>query len=55
MTATGEKHNDAAPVEDHADEGPPPLLKKWKNLYFLVIINLVFWIILFTLFTWIFE
>ena len=50
-----EKHNGAMPTNGHAGEEPPPVLKKWKNLYLVVIFNLVLWIILFTLFTWIFA
>jgi hypothetical protein len=37
------------------DEEPPPVLKSWRNLYLLVLGNLLFWIALFTLFTWIFK
>jgi hypothetical protein len=37
------------------DEEPPPVLKSWRNLYILVLGNLLFWIILFTLFTWMFK
>jgi hypothetical protein len=37
------------------DEEPPPMLKSWKNLYLLVLGNLVFWIILFTIFTLVFQ
>lgn len=36
-------------------EEPPPILKSWRNLYLLVLGNLVLWIILFYLFTWIFR
>jgi hypothetical protein len=37
------------------EEEPPPIFKSWKNFYLLVLGNLVFWIILFTIFTWMFE
>ena len=50
-----EKNNAGISTNDRAGEEPPPVFKKWKNLYLLVILNLVFWIILFTLFTWIFS
>lgn len=36
-------------------EEPPPVLKSWKNIYWLVFGNLVFWIALFTLFTWMYR
>jgi hypothetical protein len=36
-------------------EEPPPVLKSWRNLYLLVLGNLLFWIVLFTLFTWMFK
>lgn len=34
---------------------PPPVLKSWRNFYLLVLGNLLFWIVLFTLFTWMFK
>ena len=34
---------------------PPPVLKSWKNIYWVVLGNLVFWISLFTYFTWKFQ
>lgn len=37
-----------------ADE-PPPVLKSWKNIYWVVIANLLLWIALFTYFTWTFQ
>jgi len=37
------------------DEEPPPVLRSWKNIYLLVLGNLVFWIILFTIFTLVFQ
>jgi hypothetical protein len=37
------------------DDEPPPVLKSWRNLYILVLGNLLFWIALFTLFTWMFK
>jgi len=36
-------------------EEPPPVLNSWKNFYLLVLGNLLFWIVLFTFFTWIFQ
>jgi hypothetical protein len=36
-------------------EEPPPVLKSWKNIYLVVLGNLIFWIALFTLFTWMFK
>lgn len=36
-------------------EEPPPVLKTWKNLYLLVLGNLLFWILLLWLFTMVFE
>jgi hypothetical protein len=36
-------------------EDPPPVLKTWKNLYILVLGNLLLWVALFTLFTWMFK
>lgn len=41
--------------ENDAIEEPPPILKSWKNIYWLVFGNLIFWIALFTLFTWMFK
>jgi len=38
-----------------SDEEPPPVLKSWRNFYWLVLGNLLFWIALFTLFTWMFK
>ncbi|MCK4761743.1 MAG: hypothetical protein KAW12_06040 [Candidatus Aminicenantes bacterium] len=43
------------PVESLPAEEPPPVLKTWRNLYLLVLGNLLLWIILFYIFTWIFE
>ncbi len=37
------------------NDEPPPVLGSWRNLYLLVLGNLLFWIALFTLFTWIFR
>lgn len=36
-------------------EEPPPFLGSWKNIYWLVLGNLVFWVALFTMFTWMFH
>jgi hypothetical protein len=45
-----------APAEhDDALEEAPPVLRTWKNLYLLVLGNLLFWILLLTLFTIIFK
>ena len=41
--------------EDTLDEEGPPVLKSWKNLYVLVLANLCFWILMFTLFTFMFK
>ena len=41
--------------ENDEMEEPPPVLKSWKNIYWLVFGNLIFWIALFTLFTWMFK
>ena len=41
--------------KDHNDEEPPPILKSWKNLYILVLGNLLLWITLFAIFTWTFK
>lgn len=44
------------PVEtDSALDEAPPVLKTWKNLYLVVLGNLVFWILLLTLFTLIYK
>lgn len=40
--------------EDGANEAPP-ILKSWKNLYWVVLGNLLLWIALFTMFTWMFA
>jgi hypothetical protein len=37
------------------EEEPPPVLKSWKNIYILVLGNLLFWVSLFSLFTWMFK
>jgi hypothetical protein len=36
-------------------EERPPVLGSWRNIYLLVLGNLLFWIVLFTLFTWMFK
>jgi hypothetical protein len=41
--------------KNDVQEEPPPILKSWKNIYWLVFGNLIFWIALFTLFTWMFK
>jgi hypothetical protein len=41
--------------ENDSSEEPPPVLKSWKNVYLLVLGNLLFWVALFTLFTWMFK
>ncbi len=40
---------------NETEEEPPPILKSWKNLYLVVLGNLLFWIALFTIFTWMFQ
>jgi hypothetical protein len=48
--------NELTDGEDyHAREEPPPILKSWNNLYLVVLGNLLLWIALFTLFTWMFK
>ncbi len=47
--------NRKAPKRDETEEEAPPILRSWKNLYLLVLGNLVFWITLFTIFTWMFR
>jgi hypothetical protein len=37
------------------EEEPPPILKSWRNIYLLVLGNLLLWIALFTIFTWMFQ
>lgn len=50
------KDLDKATLEKQTDVEPPPaLFGSWKNLYLLVIGNLVFMIILFYLFTLAFQ
>jgi len=44
----------AVPVENDFEEAPP-VMKSWRNLYLLVLGNLLAWILLFTFFTWIFK
>ena len=41
--------------QEKNNEEPPPVLKSWRNLYLLVLGNLLLWIALFTLFTWMFR
>ncbi len=41
--------------DDEVIEEPPPVLKSWKNIYIVVLLNLLFWISLFTYFTWAFK
>ena len=50
-----QKQNDIPAGADKDLEEAPPVLKRWKNLYLLVLANLVFWILLLTLFTLIFK
>ena len=48
--------SEANHIEQENHEGePPPVLKSWKNIYIVVLGNLLFWIALFTFFTWTFE
>jgi len=37
------------------EESPPPFLRKWKNIYAAVFLNLVVLVLLFYLFTKVFE
>lgn len=53
-----EIRNHSQPVDEKTVQEeiePPPILKSWKNFYLLVLGNLLFWILLFTLFTWMFT
>ncbi len=49
LEPAGNSENNDVPEE------PPPVLKSWKNLYIVVLGNLLLWIALFTLFTWMFK
>lgn len=40
---------------EHEDEGKPPLVSSWRNLYILVLVNLVVLIALFYAFMKAFE
>lgn len=40
---------------DRSDEGKPPLVSSWRNLYILVLVNLVVLIAVFYAFTKAFE
>ncbi len=42
-------------LKKEKEEEPPPILKSWTNLYLIVLGNLLFWIALFTIFTWMFQ
>jgi len=42
-------------INPSIQEEPPPVLGSWRNLYILVLGNLLFWILLFTFFTWMFQ
>jgi len=46
--------NDSVNDEQNHEE-PPPILKSWKNLYIIVLGNLLLWITLFAIFTWTFK
>lgn len=41
--------------EGQLSEEPPPVLKSWKQIYAVVLGNLAFWIVIFALFTWVFQ
>ena len=49
------KRTDASAEPDATLEEAPPVLKSWKNLYLLVLANLMFWILFLTFFTLIFK
>ena len=49
------KSENQIPVEKSVVDEQPPVLKSWKNVYLLVLGNLIFWILLFTLFTMVFR
>jgi hypothetical protein len=38
-----------------ATEEPPPLFSSWRTWYTVVFLNLVFLIVLFSVFTWVFR
>jgi hypothetical protein len=40
---------------EEIDDEAPPVLKSWRNLYLVVLGNLLFWIALFAIFTWTFK
>lgn len=41
--------------KQNAENESPPILKKWKNLYWVVMLNLIGWLIVFYIFRRIFE
>lgn len=41
--------------ENQDVEEPPPILKNWNQLYAVVLGNLILWITLFAIFTWMFK
>ncbi len=47
--------NALTPEESAPVNEPPPILKSWHNIYLVVLGNLLLWIALFTLFTWMFK
>ncbi len=52
---SSQKRDDIPAGTDTELEEAPPVLKSWKNLYLLVLANLIFWILLLTFFTLIFK
>lgn len=55
MIQTAGIPGEVAAGPEHDTEEPPPVLKSWRNIYLLVLGNLVFWITLFYIFTWVFQ
>ena len=47
--------NEKLPAFNSSLEEAPPVFKSWWVFYALVLGNLLFWIALFTLFTWMFR
>ena len=47
-------NNESGFIKDN-EESPPPFLGKWKNVYGLVLLNLAVLVLLFYLFTKVFE
>ncbi len=47
------KHDSRDEVK--TEEGRPPFFKNWRGMYWLVIINLVVLIVIFSLITWYYQ